>query len=96
MLPLFFKDILQVLLVGLVVGAGLPALFSVGIRAMAYGAGGDAEVSHEAGHPLGKVIGYACFALVLACIALGIAIVVSSGLGYTVDFSHVIPSFHEK
>ncbi|GAA1387943.1 hypothetical protein [Luteococcus peritonei] len=96
MLSMFFSAIGQVLLIGLLVGAGLPALFSVGIKAMAYGVGGDAEISHESGHPVGKVIGYLCFALVLACIALGISIVVSSGLGYKVSFENVFPSFVEK
>ncbi|MEL4504195.1 hypothetical protein AAEX63_03830 [Luteococcus sp. H138] len=96
MFQLFLTAIAQVLIVGLLVGAGLPALFSVGIRAMAYGAGGDAEISHQAGHPIGKVIGYLCFALVLACIAMGIAIVVSSGLGYKVSFAHVFPTFVKK
>lgn len=96
MIKLFFEDILLVLAVGVVVGAGLPAVFAAGIRALAWGAGGDAEVSHEAGHPAGKVIAYLCFAVVLAVIAMGISIVVSSGLGYKVDFSHVIPTFHKK
>lgn len=95
-LSLFFSAIFQVLLVGLIVGAGLPALFSIGIKSLAHGTGGDAELSHEAGHPIGKVVAYFCFALVLASIAMGIAIVVSSGLGYKVDFSHVIPAFEKK
>lgn len=96
MLSMFFTAIGQVLLIGLLVGAGLPALFSVGIRAMAYGTGGDAELSHATGHPVGKLVGYLCFALVLACICLGISIVVSSGLGYKVSFEHVLPTFVEK
>lgn len=96
MFQLFLNALGEVTLVALIVGAGLPALFSVGIRALAYGSGGDAEVSHEAGHPVGKVVAYLCFALVLACIALGIAIVVSSGLGYKVSFDHVFPTFVKK
>lgn len=96
MLQLFLNAVLQILLVGLLVGAGLPALFSLGIKAMAYGAGGDAEISHEAGHPIGTVLGYLCFALVLAVIAMGISIVVSSGLGYKVSFQHVFPTFTKK
>lgn len=96
MLSLFFSAIWKVLAVGVIVGAGLPALFSVGIKAMAYGVGGDAEVSHESGHPVGKAVGYLCFALVLAVILAGIAIVVAGGFGYAVDFSHVLPAFHKK
>lgn len=96
MFKLFFDAILMVLVVGVVVGAGLPAIFALGIKALAYGAGGDAEMSHEAGHPIGTVVGYLLFAVVLAVIAMGISIVVSSGLGYAVNFSHVIPTFHKK
>lgn len=96
MFELFLNAVLQILLVGLLVGAGLPALFSLGIKAMAYGAGGDAEISHEAGHPVGTVVGYLCFVLVLVAIAMGISIVVSSGLGYKVSFQHVFPTFTKK
>ncbi|GAA1376726.1 hypothetical protein GCM10009638_15540 [Luteococcus sanguinis] len=96
MIGLFFEDIALVLLVGVLVGAGLPALFAVGVRALAYGAGGDAELSHESGHAIGTVIAFLCFAVCLLVIAMGISIVVSSGLGYSVDFSHVIPVFHKK
>lgn len=81
-LSMLWDGVWKVLVAGIILGAGLPALFSVGIKSMAYGVGGDAEVSHEAGHPVGKWIGYACFALVLAFIGLGIAIIVSSGMGY--------------
>ena len=38
----------KVLLVGLVLGAGLPAVFTVGVRSMAWGAGGSAEVDTAA------------------------------------------------
>lgn len=96
MLPLFFQAIGQVLLIGILVGAGLPAIFAYGIKAMAYGAGGDAEVDHAAGHRIGTVLGVACFALVAVVIALGIAIIVSSGFGYHVSFEHIFPAFKKK
>ncbi|WP_420175780.1 hypothetical protein [Luteococcus sp. OSA5] len=96
MLSMFFSALGKVLLVGLLLGAGLPALFSLGIRAMAYGAGGAAETSHAPGHPVGRVLGVLCFALVLAAIALGIAVIVSSGFGYRVSFENVIPTFVAK
>lgn len=79
----------QVLLVSLVLGAGLPVLFGLGLRASAWGTGGDAE-EHAAGaaprpHPLGRVLGVLCFALALAGVVLGITVVVASGLGYEVS-----------
>lgn len=96
MAQLFFSAIGQVLLIGLIVGAGLPALFAVGVRALAYGAGGDAELDHAAPKPLGTLVGYLCFAVVLAVILLGIAIIVSSGFGYQVSFEHIYPTFAKK
>ena len=100
-LELEMKALGQILLVGLVLGAGLPALFAVGIRAMAWGAGGDAE-THGAGqaaaapHPLGRAVGVLCFAVVLACVALGITYVVASGFGKTFSFEHVVPTLVDK
>lgn len=96
MIELFASAAVNVLLVSLVVGAGLPALFALGIKSMAYGVGGDAEVSHETGHPVGKIVGGLLFALVVAFILTGIAIVVASGLGMTVSFAHVFPTFAPK
>lgn len=39
----YMESILRVLLVGLVLGAGLPAIFAVGLRAYSAGAGGVDE-----------------------------------------------------
>lgn len=77
---------LRVLVVGLVLGAGLPAVFALGIRALAYGQGGDAEVSHEGPHPIGKVLALLAFAVVLAGILLGLTVIVASGLGKELVF----------
>lgn len=93
---LFFTAIAQVLLICIVVGAGLPALFALGVRFMAVGAGGDAEIGHQAAHPAFKALGYVIFALVLAAIALGLAIIVSSGFGYNVSFNNIFPTFVKK
>lgn len=90
----------KILLVGLVLGAGLPVLFSAGIRAMAYGAGGAAGTSVHgspaAPHPIGRVIGLACFAVVALCVLLGIVYIVASGFGKTLGFEHVVPTLVDK
>ncbi|MEU2350988.1 hypothetical protein [Modestobacter sp. NPDC049651] len=91
----------KILLVGLLLGAGLPVLFSAGIRAMAWGTGGEAETHPDGGaaavpHPLGRVLGVLCFAVVLACVALGITYVVASGFGKTFSFEHVVPTLVDK
>ena len=94
------KALGQILLVGLVLGAGLPALFAGGIRALAWGAGGAAGTSTggsaAAPHPLGRVLGYACFAVVLACVVLGITFIVASGFGKALSFEHVFPTLVDK
>lgn len=81
----------KVLAAGLLLGAGLPAIFAFGIRALAFGQGGDAEISHEAGHPVGKLLAVLCFAIVVAAVALGITVIVASGFGQKVSFEHIYP-----
>jgi formate hydrogenlyase subunit 3/multisubunit Na+/H+ antiporter MnhD subunit len=81
----------RVLLVGLVFGAGLPAVFAVGIRAMAWGDGGD-EVTHRRVHPLGRPLAWLAFAVVIAGVALGLTMIVAKGFGKEVTFDHVYPT----
>jgi hypothetical protein len=91
----------KVLLAGIVLGSGLPALFALGIRSLAYGAGGEAEV-HESGvtgpvpHRAGTVVGYACFAIVLLAVLLGITFIIATGLGRTLSFQHIYPTIVTK
>jgi len=94
---LIFENAVRILGVGLVLGAGLPAFFAVGIKAMAYGLGGEAETDSTARpHPVGRVVGSLCFAIVLAVILIGIAIIVASGLGKAVSFEHIYPTIVTK
>ena len=98
---LAFEAIWKVLLVGLILGAGLPALFAAGIRFGAWGRGGEAEV-HAAGavlapaHPVGRVLAAACFAVVLAAVALGILYIVVTGMGDKLSFDHIFPTIESK
>ena len=90
----------KVLLASLILGAGLPALFALGIRSLAYGAGGDAEV-HGSGagptpHPLGTVVGWILFLIVLAGVVLGITFIVASGFGKALSFEHIYPTIIDK
>ena len=86
----------RVLLAGLVFGAGLPLVFAAGIRSMAWGAGGSAEVSHAAPNPLGRVVAGVCLLVVLAGVALGITIIAAAGFGKAVSFEHVYPTIVAK
>lgn len=79
----------QVLLVGLLLGAGLPVLFAVGIRATAHGG----AVSPR---PVGRALGIMCFAVVVLGVALGIAFIVAGGLGKELTFEHVYPTIRDK
>ncbi|WP_137725268.1 hypothetical protein [Prescottella subtropica] len=55
----------QVVLVGLLFGAGLPALFALGLRSMSPGRDGQTSTA-------GKLGAILCFAVVLIAIAAGI------------------------
>jgi hypothetical protein len=91
----------KVLVAGLVLGAGLPLLFALGIRSLAYGAGGEAEV-HETGvtapapHRVGTVVGYTLFLIVLLGVLLGITFIVASGFGKALSFDHIYPTIVDK
>jgi hypothetical protein len=91
----------KVLLAGLILGAGLPLLFALGIRSLAWGAGGEAEV-HESGvtgpkaQPFGTALGWLLFAIVLAGVVLGITFIVASGFGKELSFEHIYPTIVDK
>ena len=71
------------------------------MRALAYGAGGDAEV-HETGmpgpapHRAGTVVAWILFAIVLLGVVLGITFIVVSGFGKALSFEHVVPTIVDK
>ncbi len=85
----------RVLLVGMVLGAGLPTMFAFGIRALAWGAGGEAGI-HADGvvlkpHVMGRVIAYTIFALVILSVLGGIGYIVVHSLGWTVTMNGIWP-----
>lgn len=87
----------KVLLVGLILGAGLPALFAVGVRGMAIGNGHEqADGTVHKPNPLGNVIAAAAFLVVIVAIVLAVAMVVSSGYGYKMSFENIYPTFVKK
>jgi hypothetical protein len=92
------EAIWKVLVAGLILGAGLPAVFAGGIRALAWGSGGDAEVGGGRPNVLGKVIAGILFLIVVYCIAAGIVYIVATGKGsdYDITFKHVIPEIYNK
>ncbi|QDQ96527.1 hypothetical protein [Tomitella fengzijianii] len=72
----------QVIAVGLVLGAGIPAVFAVSLKLLYGGALGvdeHGETTTAAPSPARRVAAYACFALVIAAVAAGIAAIVLTG-----------------
>lgn len=85
----------RVLLVGLLLGAGLPALFAVGIRSLAWGTGGEAE-RHAEGvvlkpHVAGRILAYTMFAVVVLAVLAGVGYITAHGLGYSITFNGILP-----
>lgn len=90
----------KVLAVGLLLGAGLPALFALGIRSLGVAGGGNATDTAAAtdapASPLGKALAALCFAVVIAGVVLGITFIVASGFGKQLSFEHVYPTLIDK
>jgi hypothetical protein len=61
----YLESILNVLVIGLILGAGLPALFATGLLAYSFGAGGE-EADHviHKQNPALKYLGLLLFAFV--------------------------------
>ncbi len=81
----------KVLIASLILGAGLPMLFAFGIRSLAWGQGGDAEMSNAAPNPWGRIVAIVLFAIVVYGMVVGIMYVVATGHGNDLSISHVWP-----
>ena len=73
-----YTALFQILVAGLVIGAGLPALFAIAVRMNAEGSGvaaghGGAAVSQRS--PVVVAISWAIFALVLIAVIVGVLFV---------------------
>lgn len=70
----YFEAIFKVLVVGLLLGAGLPALFATGMLAYSFGAGGE-EADHliHKPNPALKFVGILLFAFVAFVIVTAVA-----------------------
>jgi len=90
------EAIWKVLLVSAVLGAGLPAVFALGIRSLAWGTGGEARAGStspgRSGSPVGKVLAVFLFVVVAYAIVAGLIYIIASGQGKDISFSHVVPT----
>jgi hypothetical protein len=79
----------QIVLLALLAGAGLPALFAIGLRGLAMGgskSGGPATAAADgesaqviSGNPVGMIAAGLCFLVVLAAIGWGIWAIYEAG-----------------
>ena len=77
-----YEATLRILIVGLILGAGLPALFAVAVRVNAEGVGatGDSAVAHR--NPALIAISWVIFALVLIAVIIGVLFVARDFIGH--------------
>lgn len=77
-----FDALWQVLLVGLLLGAGLPALFALGLRSLdtgrtvTAGGGGGSLGETSKPSPLGLTGAVVCFAILVAAVLFGIVVII--------------------
>lgn len=78
-----YEASLKILVFGLVLGSGLPALFALAVKVGAVGAGirgGDgAALAHK--NPALAAISYAIYALALAAVAVGVLYIARDAIG---------------
>jgi hypothetical protein len=90
-----YTAVLQILVVGLIVGAGLPALFSLGVRLNAEGVG---VVSHDGvskKNPALNAISWVIFAVVLAAVIIGVLFVARDFIAHHTDL-YLLGAKHPK
>ena len=92
----YFESILTVLAVGLLLGAGLPAVFAVGMLAYSHGAGGEEadHLIHKANPPL-KYLGILLFVIVGLVIITGVAWITKSTIMHHFGID-LFPMFAKK
>jgi hypothetical protein len=79
-----YEAILQIIVAGLIVGAGLPALFSLAVRLNAEGVGvaahGDGTIAK--GNPLLVAVSWLIFAMVLTAVIVGVLFIARDFIGH--------------
>jgi hypothetical protein len=102
MFDLFLQDAWTVLVASLVLGAGLPVLYVIGVRTLAVGSlTGSSEGLVEGAEPrranlFAKIVAGVCFAVVLIGVVVGLSYIVAAGQGDKLSFDHVVPRFVAK
>lgn len=103
MFTLFLEAAGQVALVALLLGAGLPALFAVGVRSFTLAGatrqtadGGQTAAPSRIPAAMLRVIGALCYVLVVAAVVIGLTVIIATGFGQEISFEHIVPTFVPK
>jgi hypothetical protein len=97
MLSVFLQDAWKVLLYSLLLGAGLPVVYALGVRSLALVPGATPTADGgERSRPLGAALAAVCFAVVVAGVAVGLLYIVAAGQGKMLSFDHVYPTVVPK
>lgn len=78
-----YEAIMQIIVAGLILGAGLPALFSLGVRLNAEGSGvvaHDGTVAQR--NPMLIALGWVIFGLVLLAVIVGVLFIARDFIGH--------------
>lgn len=89
----------KVLMAGLTFGVGLPVIYAIAMRALTLGAATDVGPDGKAvlrPTALGKGLAALLMLFIIGAVALGITIIVASGMGKVVSFEHIIPILVDK
>ena len=81
----------KVLVAGLLLGAGNPALYALAVSGLAMAQGGEA--SGKPANPAGKVLAGVLLFIILTLVAYGLAWLIFTSLGFKVGFNGPFPTF---
>lgn len=89
----------EVLVAGLVFGAGLPVVYALALRVLTIGAtsyaGPDGEI-HSTPRMSSRLFSGVLIAVVVAGVLLGLMIIVATGFGKEVTFDTIYPTLTDK
>lgn len=91
-----YVAVIQIVVAGLIIGAGLPALFSLGVRLNAEGAGAaehGGTVAHK--NPALVAVSWVIFAVVLAAVIVGVLFIARDFIAHHTDL-YILGAKHKK
>lgn len=86
----------NLLWVGLLLGAGLPVIFALGVRFLSGPELPDGVTAGPVPSVSQRLLAWLCFAVVLFGVVVGILVIVAAGMGKIVSFEHIFPTLADK